>query len=61
MSQVALLESGDRRIALAILTDGDPSHHYGTETLRGIATRLLEGLEESDPPARRFQPLRSLG
>lgn len=39
--QVALLENGDRRLALAILTQLNPSHAYGTQTIRGIATRLL--------------------
>jgi len=42
--QVALLERGDRRVSLAILTRRNPSHTYGTETTRGIATRLLRGL-----------------
>lgn len=39
--QVALLENGDRRLALAILTQFNPSHAYGTQTVRGIAARLL--------------------
>jgi hypothetical protein len=43
--QVALLKRGDRRVSLAILTTGNPSHPYGTETIRGIAKRLLRGLE----------------
>ena len=42
--QVALLERGERRVSLAILTRGNPSHAYGTETIRGIAARLLRGL-----------------
>jgi hypothetical protein len=42
--QVALLVRGDRRISLAILTTSNPSHEYGTETIRGIAKRLLRGL-----------------
>lgn len=45
VSQVALLERGGSRIALAIMTDRDPSHGYGTETIRGVARRLLRGLE----------------
>jgi beta-lactamase class A len=44
--QVAFLESGDRRIALAIFTEHSPSHAYGTDTVRGVATRLLRGLDE---------------
>jgi hypothetical protein len=39
--QVALAERGRRRIALAVLTAGNPSHAYGTETVQGIAARLL--------------------
>jgi len=42
--QVAFLESGDARIALAIFTQADGSHSYGKQTLRGIAARLLRGL-----------------
>jgi len=42
--QVALLVKGDRRIALAITTRGNPSHTAGTTTLRGVARRLLRGL-----------------
>ena len=44
VNQVALLRHDDRRIAVAILTDGNPKHRYGTETVRGVATRLLDGL-----------------
>ena len=39
--QVALLEAHGRRLALAILTSGQPSHDYGRATLRGIAVRVL--------------------
>jgi hypothetical protein len=42
--QVAFLESGDSRIALAIFTQADGSHRYGKRTLRGIAARLLHDL-----------------
>jgi Beta-lactamase enzyme family len=42
--QVALLRRGRRRVALAILTSGNPSHEYGNETLEGVARRLLAGL-----------------
>jgi beta-lactamase class A len=44
VNQSALIESGDRRVALAVLTDRNPSHSYGTETVRGVARRLLRGL-----------------
>jgi hypothetical protein len=39
--QVALLERGGQRIALAVLTSGDPSIEYGEATLSGIADRVL--------------------
>jgi beta-lactamase class A len=43
--QVAFLEQGDRRIAVAILTEFSPSHGYGTRTVRGVAARLFRGLD----------------
>jgi hypothetical protein len=42
--QVALLERGAQRVSLAVLTLGNPSHRYGTETIRGVASRLLRAL-----------------
>ena len=39
--QAALLERGDRKLALAILTDGNPNQRYGEQTVQGIAARLL--------------------
>jgi hypothetical protein len=39
--QVARLERGRREIALAVLTDGQPTMTYGIETVREIAERLL--------------------
>ena len=42
--QVALLQRGDRRVAVAILTRRNENHAYGTETIRGIAARLLRRL-----------------
>src|SRR5436190_6957354 len=35
--QVALLQEHRRRIAVAILTQFDPSHSYGKRTLKGVA------------------------
>lgn len=48
--QVALLRRGHRRLSLAILTVGSPSHAYGTETLEGVARRLLRGLGRRSMP-----------
>jgi Protein of unknown function (DUF3152)/Beta-lactamase enzyme family len=39
--QVARLERPGATITIAVLTDGNPSHEYGRETVRGIAARLL--------------------
>jgi beta-lactamase class A len=39
--QVALLTKGTRRLSIAVLTEGNPSHLYGTRTIGGIARRLL--------------------
>jgi hypothetical protein len=48
--QVALLRRGRRRLAVAILTTGSPSHSYGKETLRLVAARLLRGLKPASVP-----------
>ena len=42
--QVALLQRGSDRIAVAILTTAQGDHEYGKRTLRGVAKRLLRGL-----------------
>jgi hypothetical protein len=39
--EAALFERGGRRFSLAVLTDGNRSHDYGTETLRGVAARIF--------------------
>jgi hypothetical protein len=43
--QVGLLELDGERVAVAVLTLGNPSHAYGASTERGIAARLLGGLD----------------
>jgi beta-lactamase class A len=48
--QVALLRRGRRRLSVAILITSSPSHAYGTETLRGVAARLLRGLGPRSRP-----------
>jgi hypothetical protein len=48
--QVALLRNGKRRLAIAILMTGFPSHDYGKQTLEGIARRLLRGLDADSRP-----------
>jgi hypothetical protein len=39
--QVARLQRGERTMAIAVLTDRNPTHAYGRATVRGIAARLL--------------------
>jgi hypothetical protein len=41
--QAALVEQGPRRVALAVLTDGDRSFGYGSETVRAVSERALGG------------------
>jgi hypothetical protein len=49
--QVARLQRPHARVAIAVLTDGDPSMSYGIDTIEGVTARLLRG----DPQARRVQ------
>lgn len=44
VNQSAMIERDDRRASLAVLTVDNPSHEYGTETIRGVARRVLRGL-----------------
>jgi len=41
VSQAAELRDGGRELAIAVLTDGQPSMEYGIETVEGVAARLL--------------------
>ncbi len=44
-NQVGLLRRDDRRVAIGVLTSDSPGPYYGRETERGVALRLLRGLE----------------
>ena len=39
--EAALFTRGGRRFSMVVLTDGNPSHDYGTHTLRGVARRIF--------------------
>jgi hypothetical protein len=39
--EAALFERGPLRVSMAVLSDGNPSHDYGTATLRGAAQRIF--------------------
>jgi beta-lactamase class A len=47
--QVAQLRRGKLRVAIAIMTTGNPNHAYGKATLQGVAKRLLRGLGAVTP------------
>jgi hypothetical protein len=49
-NQVGLLRRGSRRLALAVFTSGYPNPLYGRETQRGVAARLLRGLDAASDP-----------
>ena len=53
--QAALLTRGGKRVGVAILTADNPSTPYGAATIRGVARRLLRGLEAR--PVGRVRPL----
>ena len=42
--QVAWIQRGSRRIAIAVMTEYSPSHRYSKRTLKGVISRLLRGL-----------------
>jgi zinc D-Ala-D-Ala dipeptidase len=46
---VGMFERGGERVSLAVLTDGNPTHDFGTDTIRGAAERAFRGV----PPAAR--------
>jgi Protein of unknown function (DUF3152)/Beta-lactamase enzyme family len=54
--QAARLERGRLSVAIAVLTDGDPSHEYGVATVRGIAERLLAVNTARPRPAKADRP-----
>ena len=59
--QAALLERGTQRIAIAVLSDGNPTEAYGRETVRQIAARLLTSPRPEAPDAPAAGELAPLG
>jgi len=47
--QAGRLEDGDRVLSIAVLTDGGPSHGYGTRTVRGVTRALLSDPSDGAP------------
>ncbi len=45
INQVALLRRAGRKLALAVLTHGNPSESYGAKTVQGVTARLLRGYD----------------
>jgi zinc D-Ala-D-Ala dipeptidase len=50
---VGMFERDGERVSLAVLTDGNPSHDYGTDTIRGAAERAFRGVPPAAGPADR--------
>jgi D-alanyl-D-alanine dipeptidase len=57
---VGMFERDGERVSLAVLTDGNPSHDFGTDTIRGAAERAFRGVpaaslaqDEAGSPAHR--------
>jgi hypothetical protein len=46
---VALLQRGKERIAIAVLTEGNPTFGQGQATITGVSRRLLLRLNEFAP------------
>jgi hypothetical protein len=54
--QSALYERGPCRMALSVMTQHNPNHRYGSETIEGIAERLLRGLNKHVICTKRRKP-----
>ncbi len=52
INQVALLRRGSRKLALAVLTHGNPTLQYGAKTVQGVTARLLRSYDQLVPGHR---------
>jgi D-alanyl-D-alanine dipeptidase len=63
--EAALFERGRTRLSMAVLTDGNRSHEYGTETLRGVARRVFHraraSQETPENDAPKEEPIEEAG
>jgi D-alanyl-D-alanine dipeptidase len=57
--EAALFERGSLRLSMAVLSDGNPSHEYGTETLRGVAQRIFGAPARKTAAARQDELARA--
>lgn len=44
--QTAFLEHSRCRVAVSVMTEFSPDHHYGSETIEGVSERLLDGINQ---------------
>ena len=56
VNAVGMFERDGERVSLAVLTDGNPSHDYGTDTIRGAAERAFGGFAGGGPSRRKTSP-----
>jgi D-alanyl-D-alanine dipeptidase len=54
--EAALFERGRTRVSMAVLTDGNPSHEFGTETLQGVAQRVFARRSHHAAAAQDVEP-----
>ena len=59
--EAALFERRRTRFSMAVLTDGNPSHEYGTETLQGVAQRVFAKHGHGASAAQDAEPEPELG
>jgi zinc D-Ala-D-Ala dipeptidase len=51
-----MFERDGERVSLAVFTDGNPSHDYGTDTIRGAAERAFRGVPAAPAQDRAGSP-----